>query len=77
MTPQELRETHEYKKCVEKITSYPEGFEFNIHYLEMRKGQANAMRIILKDCIHAGLIKSISFDLNLNMDITQERFRRL
>ena len=77
MTREEFRESYEYKKCMDKIKSYPTGFEFTIHYQEMRKGQANAMRVLLDDCEKAGLISSIAIDLNLELEQTAETFIKL
>ncbi len=64
----------EIKKCVDKIRSYPQGFEFTLYYNRMSMGQYNAINIVTKKAEEEGLIKSISIGLSLE-DIRGESDR--
>lgn len=77
MTITELRQSEDYRICMDKIRTYRTGFEFTIPFYRMSIGQANAMRRILQDAHDEGLIESISFDLNLEGECTEETWRRL
>lgn len=72
-----FRKTEEYKKCVEKIKNYRNGFEFDIEYWRMTEPQKNAIGIVLDDCRALGLIKSISIDLSIELEMVEERYRRI
>lgn len=77
MTKEELRKDPEYIKSKEKIVGYKKGFKFKIPFYKMSIGQKNAMNILLNDCIDEQLIDSISFDLDLQGNITEEEYIRL
>ena len=77
MTLEELRNSEDYKKAVDKIKGYNKGFVFTIYYNQMNTPLKNAMDKILKDCTDQGLIESIQMGVNLDMEITDETFRRL
>ena len=77
MTKQELRETNNYKEAVEKIKAYRKGFEFTLNYASIPKEKGNALRIITKDCIDAGIIESISIGLDIEGNFVDETYRRL
>lgn len=77
MTITELRQSEEYRTCMDKIRKYKTGFEFTIPFYRMSKGQANAMHRILRDAYDEGLIESVSFVLNLEGECTEETWRRL
>lgn len=77
MTKQELRETNNYKEAVEKIKAYRKGFEFTLNYASIPKAKGNALRIITKDCIDAGIIESISIGLDIEGNFVDETYRRL
>ena len=77
MTLEELRNSEDYKKAVDKIKGYSKGFEFTVYYNQMNTPLKNAMYKILKDCTDQGLIESIQMGVNLDMEITDETFRRL
>lgn len=77
MTIIELRENEEYRTCMDKILGYRVGFEFTISFHRMSTGQANAMRVILRDAYAEGLIDCISFDFDLDGVITEETWRRI
>lgn len=77
MTINELRQHEEYAKSVEKIRNYPKGFEFTIYFHKIPKAKANALNIILRDCMDMGLIDSVSIGLNLDCEIADETYRRL
>ena len=77
MTAQEMRETKDYKEVVNKIKGYSKGFEFTLDYSKIPKEKGNALRIITKDCIEAGIIESVSIDLTLQGEPVRETFRRL
>lgn len=77
MTTTELRQSEEYRICMDKIRRYKTGFEFTVPVYRMSAGQANAMHRILRDAYEEGLIESVSFDLNLECECTEEKWRRL
>jgi hypothetical protein len=77
MTKQELRETKDYVDAVEKIKSYRKGFEFTLNYANIPKAKGNALRIITKDCIDAGIIESIGIGIDLQGNFCDETYKRL
>lgn len=77
MTKQELRETKDYKEAVEKIKGYKKGFEFTLNYGSIPKAKGNALKIITKDCIDAGILESISIGLDIEGNFVDETYRRL
>lgn len=77
MTITELRQSEEYRVCMEKIRRYRTGFEFTIPFYKMSVGQANAMHRILQDAHGEGLIESVSFSFNLDGERAEETWRRL
>ena len=77
MTKQELRETKDYKEAIEKIKAYRKGFEFTLDYASIPKAKGNALRIITKDCIDAGIIESIAIGVDLQGNFCDETYRRL
>ncbi|MBQ0112987.1 MAG: hypothetical protein KBT03_07645 [Bacteroidales bacterium] len=77
MTKQELRQHPEYAKCVEKIKAYSKGFEFDLDFRTIPKAKANALDIILFDCMEAGLIECESIVFSLEGNRTKETYRRI
>ena len=77
MTIQELRQTKDYAEAMNKIKNYSKGFTFILNYAEIPKEKANALRIIMQDCIKDGIVESVSFGLALNGEQTSETFKRL
>lgn len=77
MTKQELRETKDYVDAVEKIKSYRKGFEFTLNYASIPKAKGNALRVITKDCIDAGIIESIGIGIDLQGNFCDETYKRL
>lgn len=77
MTITELRQSEDYRICMDKIRRYKTGFEFTIPFYRMSKGQANAMHRILRDAYDEGLIESVSFSFNLDCEGTEETWRRI
>lgn len=77
MTAYELREHPEYKQAMQKITSYRKGFEFTINWARIPRPQANALKIIMRDAIDAGLLEPIATGFNLDLDETEATYRRL
>lgn len=74
MSINELRNHAEYAICMKKIKSYPKGFKFTIPYNRMTTGQANAMRIVMRDAVNMGLIESVAIGLSLSLEQTDETF---
>ena len=75
----------ELDKSIEKIKSYPKGFEFTIKYSSLpSKEKENGMRWILESARKLGLIESIAIGLSLR-DIrgesgrinNEEKFRKI
>lgn len=65
----------EVMKAINKIKSYPKGFEFTIKYSSLpTKAKENGMRYILKKASDMGLIENIATGLSL-ADITGESGR--
>lgn len=77
MTKEQLRKDPEYIKAKNKIINYSKGFKFTVPLYQMTIGQRNAMEIILKDCCNEGIIESISFNLDLQGNVTEEEYVRL
>ena len=77
MTIQELRQNKDYAEAMSKINKYPKDFTFTLNYSAIPKGKANALRIIMQDCIENGIVESVSIGLALNGEQTDETFKRL
>lgn len=77
MTIQEFRQSKDYVEAMSKIKSYSKDFTFTLDYSEIPKGKANALRIIMQDCIKDGIVESVSFGLALNGEQTSETFKKL
>lgn len=77
MTVDEFRKDKEYANCLEKIKSYPKGFEFTLTWETIPKAKANALKILMQDCIKMGLLDSVSFTLNLKGDITSDTYKKI
>ena len=77
MTIQELRQTKDYAEAMNKIKNYSKGFAFKLNYSKIPKGKANALRIIMQDCIKSGIVESVSIGLALSGEQTEETFKRL
>ncbi len=77
MTISELRETNDYKQAIKKIQNYPYGFKFTLKYSEISEGKANALKIIMEDCIKQNLLESVSIELALKGTQTAETFIRI
>lgn len=73
----ELRETNDYKQTIKKIQNYPHGFKFTLKYSEIHEGKANALKIIMEDCIKQNLLESVSIELTLEGTQTVETFVRI
>lgn len=77
MTIPELRETNDYKRAMKKIQDYPHGFKFTLKYSKIHEGKANALKIIMEDCIKQNLLESVSIKLVLEGTQTAETFVRI
>ena len=77
MTKEELRNHDEYKVCMDKIKAYKPGFEFTINFSSIPKAKANALKIILKDAIDAGLLESIALGVSITGEFVDETYRRI
>lgn len=77
MTVYELREHPEYKQAMQKITSYRKGFEFTMNWARIPRPRANALKVIMRDAIYAGLIEQIATELNLELEVVAERYKRI
>ena len=77
MTAKEFRNSQEYENSIKKIKNYDKGFKFTLPYYKMTQEQKNAMDIITNDSINEKLIESVSIDLSLSCEITEETFVRL
>lgn len=77
MNKMEFKKSKEYKDIFKKIKNYHEGFKFTLPYYKMTQGQKNAINIITSDCIKERIIDSVSIELNLSGEITEETFIRL
>lgn len=77
MTLNQLRQSDEYAKCIQKIKGYSAVFTFTVPFYVMTKGQRESMCIILGDAQAQGLIASISTYLSLEGEVVSEKFRRL
>lgn len=77
MTIPEFRETKDYKRAMKKIQDYSQGFKFTLNYSSIPVGKANALKILMEDCINYNFIKSISIELALNGPQTAETFQKI
>lgn len=77
MTIEEMRKTEEYTKIVQKVKKYRKGFEFTLDAERIPKPQWNALMVVLDDCIKDGLLESVSFGLDLAMNITEKTYKRI
>ena len=77
MTIQEFRQSKDYAEAMNKIKNYSKGFTFTLNYSEIPEEKANALRIIMQDCIKDGIVESVSFGLALNGEETSESFKKL
>lgn len=77
MTIQEFRQSKDYAEAMDKIKNYSKDFIFTLNYSEIPKGKANALRIIMQDCIENGIVESISIGLALDGEQTSETFKKL
>lgn len=76
MTTKELRAHPEYKVCIDKIIGYTPGFKFTLNYTTIPTAKANALKLILRDAVEEGYLESISMGYDLDMNLTDETFRR-
>ena len=76
MTKEQPRKNKDYIEAKEKILKYPTGFKFTVPLYQMPEAKRNAMRILLDDCSKEKIIKSVSFDLDLGLNVTEETFVR-
>ena len=77
MTIAELRRHEEYKKSMEKVRNYSKGFKFTLNYAKIPIAKANALKVIMGDCIENNLIKSISMGFAIDGTQTSETFVRI
>lgn len=77
MTIQEFRQSKDYAEAMNKIKNYSKGFTFTLNYSEIPKEKANALRIVMQDCIKRDIVESISIGLALNGEQTSETFKKL
>jgi len=77
MTIPEFRETKDYEQAMKKVQSYPQGFKFTLNYSAIPIGKANALKILMEDCINYNLIESISIELALDGTQTAETFQKI
>lgn len=77
MTREQLRITTDYAEAMDKIRKYTKGFQFTLYYSEIPKAKANALKILMNDCIKCGLVESISIGITIQGDIADETFRKL
>ena len=54
MTVEQLRKSEEYFKAIGKIRKYPKGFQFTLFYSGIPRARANALEILMHDCIKMG-----------------------
>lgn len=77
MTKAECRQSKDYADAVEKIRNYSKGFEFTLHYADIPKAKANALKLIADDCIKMKILESIEIGLDIEGNFVQETYRRL
>ena len=77
MTVEQLRESEEYFKALDKIRRYSKGFRFTLFYSDIPRAKANALEILMHDCIEMGLVESISIGIALPGIKADETFKRL
>lgn len=77
MTATEFRNHKEYKICIDKVKSYPKDFEFTLNWSTIPKAKGNALKIVMRDCIEMGLLKSVSTGLNLKGEVVSDTYRKV
>ena len=76
MTILELKKEPGYIEAFEKIKKYSTGFIFTVYYSDIPEAKANALKILLRDCVELGLIESLSIGYDLDMTLLSEKYRR-
>lgn len=77
MTVEQLRKSEEYFKVIDKIRKYSKGFQFTLFYSDIPRAKANALEIVMHNCIKMGLIESVSIGIALPGIKADETFRKL
>lgn len=79
MTIQEFRKSDDYKQTKEKIKRYEKGFKWTMFWQTIPTGKANALKILLRDCVKEGIIKSVSVGYGIDNGLieTEETFERI
>ena len=77
MTLTELRQTEQYRSCMDQIREYSFGYKFTLPFYKMGPKQSEAVHQILQDAYAEGLIECISFDFDRDGVITEETWRRI
>ena len=77
MTVEEVRNHKEYFLVMEKIRSYPKGFEFTLNYARIPTPKCNALKIIMEDAIQNGLLESVALGVSIEGKFVDETFRRI
>lgn len=77
MTREQLRKTTDYAEAMNKIRKYPKGSRFTLYYSSIPRARANALEILMHDCIKMGLVESVSIGIALPGIKADETFRRL
>lgn len=76
MTTKELRAHPEYKVCMDRIIGYRPGFKFTLNWFEIPTAKANALKIVLRDAVEMGYLESVSMGYDLDMNLTDETYKR-
>lgn len=77
MSTEEFKASKQYAEYMDRIRNYPKGFEFTLPYWKMTKQIRNAIDIITRDAEKEHLIESISIGISLDLEETEETFKRI
>lgn len=77
MNKAEFLKSDEFNKMLDKVKKYKKGFTFTVPYNKMTEGQKRGMDIFTRYCIDNGLLKSVSFSMALNGEVTDETFCKI
>ena len=77
MTITELKQHPGYQDAMKKVKNYSKGFRFTLNYDQIPHAKGNALKILMRECIDLGIIKSVQIGLDLDDNIVSETFCRL
>lgn len=66
----------EYKKAMDKIRAYPQGFCFRIDWTELTTSERKAFKILIDEAIGNSYLESVSAEYDHDMNLVTEIYKR-